>query len=74
MANDNYWGADESAWALGAMEKISGTVTVDSFFTADDPPILTHVSPGSSQAGDWITLHGANFGELMALFLPQILR
>jgi hypothetical protein len=71
-ADDNYWGADAAAWALGATPHISGTVTVESFLTADDPPVLTHVAPGAGLPGDWLAFHGANFGELARLFLPYL--
>ncbi len=74
IANHNYWGADEEAWAEGPAGNTSGTVTVESFLTAADPPVLTYLAPGSAEAGDWITLHGANFGEMNNVFVPLVLR
>ncbi|MFP4346515.1 MAG: right-handed parallel beta-helix repeat-containing protein, partial [Anaerolineales bacterium] len=73
-ADDNYWGADEEAWAGGPAGNTSGTVTVETFLTAADPPVLTHLAPGSGEAGEWITLHGANFGKMNNVFIPLVLR
>lgn len=73
-ADHNYWGQHADAWAVGAADMVSGTVTVDSFLTAADPPLLTHIQPGSGQPGDWLTLHGANLGELAQLFLPFVIK
>ncbi len=64
-ANHNYWGSDAMAWAAGPTGMLSGVVAVDTFLTAADPPVLTHIAPGSGQAGDILTLHGANFGGLL---------
>ncbi len=72
--DSNYWGDGVDEWALGATGKISGTVTVNTFLTALDAPLLTHITPGGALPGQSITLHGANFGELVRVFLPLAMR
>lgn len=73
-ADDNYWGDDPAEWALGPADKNTDTVTVNSFRTAADAPVLTHIAPGAGVAGGTVTLHGANFGEMARQYLPLVLR
>lgn len=74
VADDNYWGDDAAEWSLGAAGKTSGVVTVNSFRTAADAPVLTHITPGGGVAGGTVTFHGANFGEMARQYMPLVLR
>ena len=76
VANDNYWGDNDTAWDAGPQPgDTSGTVTVNSFLTSASAPVLTRLASATGQPGDSVTLYGANFGEthLDYVFLPLII-
>ncbi len=62
-ATGNYWGASAAAWDAGPQPGDTyGDVITSGYLTSSSAPILTRLEPATGQAGETITLHGANFG------------
>ena len=73
-ANDNYWGSTPEEWDAGMpAESIVGVVSSISTADSQSPPLITMLSPGKSESGDSIIIHGANFGSFPQIFIPLIL-
>ncbi|MAU00892.1 MAG: hypothetical protein CL608_27420 [Anaerolineaceae bacterium] len=73
-ANDNYWGSTSAEWDAGMpAEFVSGIIYSASHLNSTSPPTITRMTPGADQAGESITIYGANFGSFPQIYLPAIL-
>ena len=73
-AQSNYWGKNEVEWDAGPNgDDMSGQVDVSHYLDSTALPLLTRIEPAIGDEGNFIILHGANFG-LSQTWLPIVMK